>query len=111
MNPSMRRRSHARSNDAGAAPRKPRLQRLREVLPLAWTLVRPRLPSLGLGLLLILISRAAGLVLPGAARIFIDEVVAGAQHDRMRFVVVSVLAAALVQSTCSYFLFLSLIHI
>ena len=94
-----------RGGGGNETPRKPRLERLREVLPLAWTLVRPRVPSLAIGLLLILVSRAAGLVLPGTARIFIDDVVADGQHHRMSFVVAAVLAASLVQSACAYLLF------
>jgi subfamily B ATP-binding cassette protein MsbA len=86
-------------------PRKSRIQRLREVLPLAWTVVRPRLPALALGLLLILVSRSAGLVLPASARVFVDDVVAGARPERMRYVFIAVFAAAVVQAVCSYFLF------
>ncbi len=86
-------------------PRKPRLERLKEVLPLAWTLVRPRLPSLLLGLLLILVSRSAGLVLPAMARVFIDDVVSGSKPEKMQLVFVAVFAAALVQAVCSYLLF------
>ena len=96
-------RRHAPGTDEPA--RKPRLERLKEVLPLAWTLVRPRLPSLMVGLLLILISRSAGLVLPGMARVFIDDVVTGGELGRMRLVFGAVFAASLVQAVCSHLLF------
>jgi subfamily B ATP-binding cassette protein MsbA len=86
-------------------PKKSRIERLKEVLPLAWTLLRPRLPSLGVGLLLILISRSAGLVLPATARVFIDDVVTGAKPEKMRYVFIAVFGAAVLQSICSYFLF------
>ncbi|MBX7184386.1 MAG: ABC transporter ATP-binding protein/permease [Vicinamibacteria bacterium] len=100
------RRRHARERPQDPKePKKNKIQRLKEVLPLAWTLVRPRLPALGLGLLLILISRSAGLVLPATARVFIDDVVTGAKPEKMRFVFVAVFAAALVQAACSYLLF------
>jgi len=98
------RRRHARDEDPNQ-PKKSRIERLKEVLPLAWTVVRPRLPSLGLGLLLILIARSAGLVLPATARIFIDDVVTGSKPEKMRFVFAAVFGAALVQAVCSYFLF------
>jgi len=49
--------------------------------------VRPRLPALAAGLLLILISRLSGLVLPATARIFVDDVLAGSQPERMRILV------------------------
>jgi len=100
------RRRHARDEPEDPnRPKRGKIQRLKEVLPLAWTVVRPRLPSLGLGLLLILVSRSAGLVLPATARVFIDEVVTGAKPEKMRYVFVAVFAAALVQAVCSYFLF------
>lgn len=100
------RRRHARDEPEDPHKRKKsKVQRLKEVLPLAWTVVRPRLPALGLGLLLILISRSAGLVLPATARVFIDDVVTGAKPEKMRYVFFAVFAAALVQAVCSYLLF------
>ncbi len=101
----MRRRHALDEPEDPKRPKKGRIQRLKEVLPLAWTVVRPRLPSLGLGLLLILISRSAGLVLPATARVFVDEVVTGARPEKMRYVFIAVFTAALVQAVCSYFLF------
>ena len=77
--------------------------RLKEVLPLAWTVVRPRLPSLALGLLLILISRSAGLVLPATARIFIDEVVTGAKPEKMRIVFAPSRAECSIHSQTCFF--------
>ena len=85
--------------------KKSKLQRLREVLPLAWSLVRPRVPALIAGLLLILISRSASLVLPGTARVFIDEVVPGTHPEKMNEVFAAVIGAALVQALCAYLLF------
>jgi ABC-type multidrug transport system fused ATPase/permease subunit len=85
--------------------KKSKLERLRAVLPLAWSLVRPRVPALIFGLLLILISRSASLVLPGTARIFIDEVVPGTHPEKMKVVFAAVIGAALVQAICSYILF------
>ncbi len=85
--------------------KKSRLQRLREVLPLAWAMLRPRLSALLVGLLLILISRTAGLVLPASARVFVDDVVIGKEPERMRWVFLAVLAASLVQAGCSYLLY------
>lgn len=101
----MRRRAAGSGPEDPNKPKKSRIQRLREVLPLAWTVVRPRVPALALGLLLILISRSAGLVLPATARVFIDDVVTGAKPEKMRFVFIAVFMAALVQAACSYLLF------
>ena len=98
---------HRRREDLAGEKRekKSRLERLREVLPLAWTLVRPRLAALISGLVLILISRSAGLVLPGTARVFIDEVIPGTHPERLRMLVVAIMGAAVVQAFCSYLLF------
>lgn len=85
--------------------KKPKLERLLEVLPLAWSLVRPRLPALIAGLALILVSRSAGLVLPGSARIFIDEVIPGTHPERLQMLVAAIMGAAVVQALCSYLLF------
>lgn len=101
----MRRHRSRKEPEEANQPKKPRLERLKEVLPLAWTLVRPRLPSLLLGLLLIFISRSAGLVLPATASVFVDDVVSGSKPEKMQGVFVAVFAAALVQALCSYFLF------
>lgn len=88
-----------------ARPRKSRVDRLKEVLPLAWTLIRPRLPALLLGLALILISRSAALVLPAAARVFVDDVVSGSHPEKMGGLLLGVLAAGLVQAAVSWVLF------
>ena len=101
----MRRRHTRDEPEDPNKPKKGKIQRLKEILPLAWTVVRPRVPALALGLLLIIISRSAGLVLPATARVFIDEVVSGVKPEKMRFVFVAVFVAALVQAACSYFLF------
>ncbi len=85
--------------------KKSKLERLREVLPLAWSVVRPRVPALIVGLLLILISRSASLILPGTARIFIDEVIPGTHPEKMKTVFAAVIGAALIQALCSYVLF------
>lgn len=101
----MRRRPRGDEPENPGGVKKTKRERLREVLPLAWTLVRPRLPSLLLGLLLILISRSAGLVLPASARVFVDDVVSGDQPEKMQGVFLAVFAAALLQAACSYVLF------
>jgi len=100
-----RRREREDLSDESSKKKKSRIERLREVLPLAWTLLKPRLPALSLGLVLILISRAAGLVLPSSARVFVDDVVTGLQPEKMNQVFLAVFAAAVVQSICAYLLF------
>ena len=86
-------------------PEKARLARLREVLPLAFDILRPRVPALVLGLGLIIVTRAAGLVMPAMARVFIDEVVPGTRSGALGEVVLAISIAALVQIACSHALF------
>jgi ABC-type multidrug transport system fused ATPase/permease subunit len=105
MSPVKPRRSRRSGPNEEVSAKKPRLERLKEVLPLVWPLIRPRLPALFAGLVLILIARSAGLVLPAVARVFIDDVVTGIQPERMRFVMAAILVAALVQIGCSHLLF------
>jgi ABC-type multidrug transport system fused ATPase/permease subunit len=101
----MRRRYAREEIGAKDQPRKSRIERLKEVLPLAWIVVKPRLPALALGLVLILVSRTAGLVLPASARVFVDEVVPGTSPGKMTGVAAAVFAAALIQAACAYLLF------
>jgi ABC-type multidrug transport system fused ATPase/permease subunit len=86
-------------------PRKPRLERLREVLPLVRDLLRPRVPALLGGLAIILVARSTGLVLPAMAKVFVDDVVTANRPGSMTLVATAVLGAALVQTVCAFFLF------
>lgn len=64
----------------------------------------PRRKHVFLGLLLILVSRAAGLVLPGATKYLIDDVVVGKDLHLLRLIVMAVVGAIIVQSSTSFLL-------
>ena len=66
------------------------------------TIVWPRRKLLGLGLVLIFINRAAGLVLPGASKYLIDDVIKNADMQMLKWLLIIVGAALLVQSTTSF---------
>lgn len=66
------------------------------------TIVWPRRKLLGLGLVLIFINRAAGLVLPGASKYLIDDVIANSDMAMLRTLLIVVGAALLVQSVTSF---------
>ncbi len=67
-----------------------------------WDLVRPRRWALALGLVLIVINRAAGLVLPASAKYLVDDVI-GKRHIAMLAPLVgAVLVATVIQGITSY---------
>ena len=105
-------RSAGRSRALGAAtPAGERSQKsestgkhFRSVLPLLKELVRPRRGKLALGLLLMLINRPAGLVLPGSTKYLVDSVIMKHQTWMLQPLVLLVLAATLIQGVTSFIL-------
>jgi ABC-type multidrug transport system fused ATPase/permease subunit len=82
-------------------PKKKLPDRFRSVSPMLWELVRPRLGRLLLGLLLVLVGRAAGLVLPASTRYLVDQVIVKRQTGLLGPLMLGVLFATLVQGACS----------
>lgn len=66
------------------------------------TIIWPRRKQLFLGLFLIIISRLSGLVLPGASKILIDNVIPSNDLDLLKWLVLGVVAAITIQATTSY---------
>jgi ABC-type multidrug transport system fused ATPase/permease subunit len=77
-------------------------EHLRSALPLLKELVRPRRGLLAFGLLLMLINRGAGLVLPASTRYLVDNVVTKHQVWILKPLVLAVLAATLIQGGTSF---------
>lgn len=67
-------------------------------------LVRPRRAQLLLGLLLIVISRTAGLVLPASTKFLIDDVLANRRAELLAPLILAVLAATAVQGVTGFWL-------
>ncbi len=65
-------------------------------------LVKPRRKLLALGLLLIVINRVSGLVLPASTRYFIDNVIGQHQASLLLPLVLSVVAATVIQGITSF---------
>src|SRR6202035_5633254 len=82
--------------------RKPARARLRAVLPHVWELIRPRRELLALGLLLMVINRVSGLVLPYSTKYLIDNVFIKHQHYLLKPLVLGVLAATVIQGITSF---------
>jgi ABC-type multidrug transport system fused ATPase/permease subunit len=66
------------------------------------TIIWPRRKHLFLGLFLIVISRLSGLVLPGASKILIDDVIPSNDLQMLKWLVIGVVAAITIQSITSY---------
>ena len=66
------------------------------------TIIWPRKNILLVGLLLIIISRLAGLVLPGATQYLMDDVIAKGNIEMLKMILMAVAGAILIQSVTSY---------
>jgi len=84
------------------ASKKPTPVRFRVLWPDIWALIKPRRASLALGLVLIVISRTAGLVLPASTRYLIDDILGKKQYDMLEPLIAAVFLATAIQSATSY---------
>ncbi len=86
-----------------AAPKKPlTAARLRAVRPLVFQLVRPRRALLGLGLVLMVINRVCGLVLPMSSKYLIDTVIGKHRADLLLPLISAIVAATAIQGITSF---------
>jgi len=90
------------STDSKAIQKAPKIDRLRAVVPEVWKLMRPRRWLLALGFVLMVINRVAALVLPYSTKFLIDTVINKHHMDKLRPLVLFVLAATLVQGITSF---------
>jgi ABC-type multidrug transport system fused ATPase/permease subunit len=80
----------------------PKSQRLRTVLPLVWELVRPRRSLLAVGFVLMVINRVCGLVLPYSQKFLIDTVIVQRHIAGLKPLVLTVLAATVIQGITAF---------
>ena len=66
------------------------------------TIIWPRRKQLFIGLFLIIISRISGLVLPGASKYLIDEVIPSNDLNQLTWLIVAVVLAIVIQAVTSY---------
>jgi subfamily B ATP-binding cassette protein MsbA len=69
-----------------------------------WQFIWPRRKNVLIGLVLIVVSRAAGLVLPGSTKYLMDDVVAGHDMGMLKLLLIAVGVSLVVQSITSYVL-------
>jgi ABC-type multidrug transport system fused ATPase/permease subunit len=77
-------------------------EKLRALLPDIWELVKPRRWSFALGLALIGLNRAAGLVLPASTKYLVDDIIGKRDIQMLVPLVIAVLAATATQGVTSY---------
>ncbi|HZD77144.1 MAG TPA: ABC transporter ATP-binding protein [Acidobacteriaceae bacterium] len=82
-----------------APPAKPKLA---DAWPHVWRLIRPRRKLLALGLVLMVINRICGLVLPAASKPFVDGVLHKRQEGMLLPIIATVLAATAIQASTSF---------
>ncbi|MEP0366775.1 MAG: ABC transporter ATP-binding protein [Cyclobacteriaceae bacterium] len=68
------------------------------------TIIWPRRKTVGIGLILIIFSRLASLVLPGASKYLMDDVIANGDMEMLKNLLLIVLAAIAVQASTSFLL-------
>ena len=100
-------RSGRKSESAGGRvsadrPENKKKPELHKVLPEIWALVRPRRWILTLGLLLMIVNRVSGLVLPYSSRYLIDGVMHQHRISLLPWIVGAVLIATSIQGATSY---------
>lgn len=66
------------------------------------TIIWPRKKNILIGLVLIVISRLAGLVLPGASKYLIDDVIPGQDLEMLKWLIIAVVVAIVIQSVTSF---------
>jgi subfamily B ATP-binding cassette protein MsbA len=81
--------------------RKP-IEIIRSVMPEVWALVLPRKGLLLGGLLLIVISRLAGLVLPASTKFLVDDILGKRDYEMLMPLVLAVGIATMIQAATSY---------
>ncbi len=79
-----------------------RVEKVKSVLPEVWALVVPRRKLLAGGLVLIVVSRLAGLVLPASTKFLIDDVIDQRHFDMLLPLVLAVTAATVIEAASSY---------
>jgi ABC-type multidrug transport system fused ATPase/permease subunit len=75
---------------------------IRKLLPDIWELVRPRRTLIGLGLVLMVINRVSGLVLPYSTKYLVDDVIGKHNVQKLNPLVLTVALATVIQGITSF---------
>jgi subfamily B ATP-binding cassette protein MsbA len=74
----------------------------RELWPDVWALVRPRRAILALGMVLMVVNRLAGLVLPLSTKYLIDDIIGKHHMDKLTPLIGGVVLATIIQGSSSF---------
>jgi ABC-type multidrug transport system fused ATPase/permease subunit len=92
----------ASEKDSSAASKKEKRKKTWKALPDVWALIRPRRGLLAVGFVLMAVNRLASLVLPVSSKYFIDGVILKRQAQLLTPIVLSILAATVIQGLTSF---------
>lgn len=81
---------------------KPKVQKKVTIGHVFKTIIWPRKNKIIIGLVLIVISRLSGLVLPGASKFLIDDVIPNNNMTMLKWLILAVVAAIVIQSVTSF---------
>ena len=100
-------RSGRKSESAGGrasidTPKSKKKPELRKVLPEIWALVHPRRWVLALGMVLMVINRISGFVLPASTKYLIDRVIGKHNVGLLPWIVGAVVVATTIQGITSF---------
>jgi ABC-type multidrug transport system fused ATPase/permease subunit len=87
---------------APSKPKRTTTEQLRTALPLLMELVRPRRGLLALGMVLMVINRAAGLVLPISTKFLVDDVIGMHRMEWLTPLALGVFGATVIQGGTSF---------
>jgi ABC-type multidrug transport system fused ATPase/permease subunit len=88
--------------DSRATPKLKKTKNAWKNLPHVWALIKPRRGILAVGLLLMAVNRVSGLILPASTKYLVDDVI-GKHHIRLLTpIVLTVLAATVIQGLTSF---------
>ena len=74
----------------------------RELWPDVWALLRPRRKILAVGMLLMVINRVSGLVLPMSTKFLIDDIIGKHHIEKLTPLILAVLGATVIQGCSSF---------
>jgi ABC-type multidrug transport system fused ATPase/permease subunit len=88
--------------DRAPTPKRTQSERLRAIWPDLKEMIRPRRKLLALGLVLMIINRLSGLVLPYSTRFLVDDVIGKRHVQLLTPLVLAVLTATVIQGVTSF---------
>src|ERR1700693_196351 len=88
--------------DARATPQLKKTKNAWKNLPHVWALIKPRRGILAVGLLLMAVNRVCGLILPASTKYLVDDVIGKHRIHLLTPIVLTVLAATVIQGLTSF---------